>query len=375
MTAPRSKFVAVALILVAVASAAYVMSGGPARSHATELVADHAVPVRSALTTRGNVELSLNVVARTEPWSTVSVRARSSGQIESLGFEPGARVHKGDLLVQLDPLPFKAQLDQARGNAASARAQLDKAQADLVRFSQVLDKGFISKASFDAYRTTVEVARAGLQTSQAAEAVARLQLGYTRVVAPFDGVAGTPLAWPGAQVTANETDIVVLNQVQPIRVSFSIPEASLDAVRAAQSRGPVIVQASVPGEKGVMLSGRLEFIDNTVDVTTSTIVLKGRFENVDGRLTPGQFLEVRLPTVHLANVVSMPAEALQSSDKGDFVFVIGSDSKAHQRFVGIGPTTAGRIVVERGLQGGERIVTDGQLLLGEGSPVHIADKA
>lgn len=375
MNTLRKRLILVTAVFGVVAAAACMLAGSPATSHAAHPPEATSVPVKVALATRGDVELSLNVVARTEPWSTVSVRARSSGQLESLGFEPGARVGKGDLLAQLDPLPSRAQLDQARGNVASARAQLDKAQADLTRFSQVLDKGFISRASFDTYRTTVEVARATLQTSLATEAVARLQLGYTRIVAPFDGVAGTPLVWPGAQVIANDTDIVVLNQVQPIRVSFSIPEASLDAVRAAQALGPVVVRASVPGEKGAMLSGRLEFIDNTVDVTTSTIVLKGRFENADHRLTPGQFLQVSLPTVHLANVVSMPAEALQSTDKGDFVFVIGGDGKAHQRFVGVGATLAGRIVVDHGLEGGERVVTDGQLLLGEGSPVRVADKA
>ncbi|KAF1007281.1 MAG: Multidrug resistance protein MdtA [Luteibacter sp.] len=375
MGTARTRFVVVTIVLGLVALAAYAVGGSPASPPSSGHVVDDAVPVHVALTTRGDIDLSLSVVARTEPWSTVSVRARSSGQLESLDFEPGARVKKGDLLARLDPLPLQAQLDQARGNVASARAQLDKAQADLTRFRQVLDKGFISRASYDTYRTTVEVARATLQTSLAAEAGARLQWSYTRIVAPFDGVTGTPLAWPGAQVTANDTAIVVLNQVQPIRVSFSIPETSLDAVKAAQVRGPVVVQALVPGDKGAPLSGRLEFIDNTVDVTTSTIVLKGRFENRDGRLTPGQFLQVSLPTAHLANVVSMPAEALQSSDKGDFVFVVGSDGKAHQRFVGIGVTSAGRIVVDHGLEGGERIVVDGQLLLGEGRAVRFADKA
>ncbi|OOG46668.1 efflux RND transporter periplasmic adaptor subunit [Rhodanobacter sp. C01] len=372
MIVPWKKLWILALVLGVFAAAMYFTREHQAPDEAGHTAVETAVPVTSALATRGDIDLSLNVVARTEAWSTVTMQARSSGQLESLGFAPGTKVKKGGLLAQLDPLPFKAQLDQARGNADSARAQWDKAQADLKRYSQVLAKGYISRASFDTYQTNVEVARANLQTSEAAQEIAQLQLGYTRITAPFDGVTGLPLVWPGAQVTANSTDIVVLNQIEPIRISFSIPEASLAAVRDAQSRGPVAVQARLPGDNRALLHGTLEFVDNTVDVNTSTIVLKGRFENTDGRLTPGQFMQVSLPTVHLLSVVSMPAQALQSSDKGNFVFVIGADGKAHQRFVGIGPTTSGRIVIEHGLEAGERVVTDGQLLLSDGSAVRMA---
>ncbi|HEX7817157.1 efflux RND transporter periplasmic adaptor subunit [Dyella sp.] len=359
------------LVLMALAAATYLL--GDHRVPAAVAQTSHpAVPVRSALATRGDVDLSLSVVAHTEPWSTVTVRARSSGQLVALGFAPGARVSKGQWLARLDPLPFQAQLDQARGNAASARAQWDKARMDLQRYEQILAKGFISRANFDAFRTNVDVARANLQASQAAQTMAQLQLGYTRIEAPFDGVAGLPLVWPGAQVTAGTTGIVVLNQIEPMRISFSIPEASLPAVRAAQDRGPVVIQASIPGDNDAMLHGVLEFVDNTVDTSTSTIVLKGRFENADHRLTPGQFVQVRLSTVHLANVVSMPSEALQSSDKGDFVFVVSADGKAYQRFVAVGASSNGRIVVRQGLEAGERVVTDGQLLLSNGSPVRAA---
>jgi membrane fusion protein, multidrug efflux system len=332
-----------------------------------------AVPVKSALAIRGNLDLALKVVARTEAWSTVTVRARDSGELTALGFAPGAKVKKGELLAQLDPLPFQAQLDQANGNLAKAKAQFAKAQADYQRYSQVLAKGYVSRADFDAYQANVEVARANLQTNRAAQELAQLQLGYTRVTAPFDGVVGLPLVWPGAQVTADTTDIVVLNQIQPMRISFSVPEASLPAIRAELMHGPLTVQAQLPGDGHAPLQGKLEFIDNTVDVNTSTIVLKGRFENTDGRLTPGQFMQVSLPTSHLVDAISMPAQALQSSDKGNFVFVIGADGKAHQRFVDVGPTTDGRIVIDQGLQAGERVVMDGQLQLSDGSAVRVAD--
>ncbi|BDU21535.1 efflux RND transporter periplasmic adaptor subunit [Dyella sp. GSA-30] len=344
--------------------------GGDRSASKVAPAADNGVPVKIAVATLDDIDLSLTVVARTEAWSTVNVRARVSGQLESLGFKPGAKVHKGELLAQIDPLPFKAQIDQARANVASDQAKLDKAQADLQRYAQVLAKGFVSRTDYDTYKANVEVSHASLQGSIAALELARLQLSYVHIVAPFDGVTGLPQVWPGAQVSANATDIVVLNQIEPIRVTFSLPEGSLDAVRQAQAQSSVPIQAQLPGDGSVALQGTLDFIDNTVDPTTGTIVLKGRFENGDDRLTPGQFLQVKLPTRRLNHVVSVPASALQSSDKGDFVFVVGVDGKAHQRYLAAGPGSAGRIIVNKGLQAGERVVTDGQLLLTDGTAVH-----
>lgn len=339
----------------------------------TPRVSPVAIPVRSELATRGNLDLSLNAVARTEAWSTVTVRARNSGQLTSLAFTPGARVKKGDLLAQLDPLPYQAQLDQATGNVAKAEAQFQKAQADLERYSQILASGYISRTEFDTYQANVAVARATLQTNRASQEWAQLQLSYTRITAPFDGVVGLPQVWPGAQVTANSTDIVVINQIEPLRISFSVPETHLATIRTELMHGPVTVQARLSGADDTPLQARLEFIDNTVDVNTSTIVLKGRLDNPGGRLTPGQFMQVSIPTQHLANAVTMPSQALQNTYKGNFVFVIGADGKAHQRFVDIGPTTEGRMVVTQGLQAGERVVTDGQLALSDDTPVHVAD--
>lgn len=375
MSMPWKKIV---LIVVALAAGIVVIRYVPdshAGSTPVGAVVSRGVPVRVAVAARGDIDLALTVIARTEAWSTVAVRARVAGQLESLGFSPGAKVKKGDLLALLDPLPLKAQLDQARGHVASAQATLDKAQADLRRYDQVLAKGFVSRADYDTYKASVEVDQASLQTSRAALEWAQLQLSYTRIVAPFDGMTGLPQVWPGAQVAASTTDIVVLNQIEPIRITFSIPEGSLELVRAAQAHGSVTMQAQLPDSPGEPLQGTLDFIDNTVDPSTSTIVLKGRFENAGGRLTPGQFLQVKLPTTRLINAINVPASALQSSDKGDFVFVAGVDGKAHQRYVSVGPASAGRVVINKGLQAGEQVVTDGQLLLTDGIAVHPSDNA
>lgn len=334
--------------------------------------AAQAVPVKVARAVQGDLDLSIKVVGRVEAWSTVTLQPRVSGQLQQLAFAPGARVRKGDLLVQIDPSLLKAQLDQARGMVARDQAQLVKAQADLSRYTELLAKNFVSRSDFDTFKANLGVAKATLQSDQAAAELAQTQLDYTRIVAPFDAVAGSPLVWPGAQLSANSTNIVVLNQIEPVRVAFNIPEDALAAVRAGMLRGDVPVQANIPGDKTPPLQGKMDFIDNAVDTTTGTIVLKGRFENHDLQLTPGQFVQVNLPTTHLNNVISVPVEALQSSSKGSFVFIVGADSKVQQRYVTTGTISGQHAVIDKGVSAGETVVIDGQMLLVDGIAVQVA---
>ena len=365
----RKKIVLVVTVLLAIALAMYFGRGAGDSSKATRAPA--AVPVEVASATRGDIELSLKLVGRVEAWSTVSLRARVSGQLQSLSFTPGALVRKGSVLAQIDPRLLQAQLDQARGSVARDQALLQKAQADQRRYADMLARGFVSKADYDLYQANLAVARATLRSDRAAQELAQTQLDYARIVAPFDGVAGAPLVWPGAQISADSTDIVVLNQVEPVRVAFNIPEDSLPAVRDAQKHGALAVQVIVAGDQAAPLAGMLEFIDNAVDATTGTIVLKARFDNAEHRLTPGQFVQVSLPTTRLADVVSVPVQALQSSSSGSFVFVLGADGKVQQRCVTPGPTSAGRTVIDKGLQAGEQVITEGQMLLVDGSAVTV----
>ncbi|MBQ4855371.1 efflux RND transporter periplasmic adaptor subunit [Rhodanobacter sp. B2A1Ga4] len=359
------KIVLVVAVLLAIALAMHFRRGAGDSSKAVRTPA--AVPVEVASAIRGDVELSLKLVGRVEAWSTVSLRARVSGQLQSLSFTPGALVRKGSVLAQIDPRLLQAQLDQARGSVARDQALLQKAQADQRRYADMLARGFVSKADYDLYQANLAVARATLQSDRATQELAQTQLDYASIRAPFDGIAGAPLVWPGAQISADSTDIVVLNQVEPVRVAFNIPEDSLPAVRAAQASGAIVVQVTVSGDHGTPLAGTLEFIDNAVDATTGTIVLKARFDNAEHRLTPGQFVQVSLPTTRLAGVVSVPVHALQSSSSGSFVFVLAADGKVQQRYVTPGPTSAGRTVIDKGLKAGEQVVTEGQMLLVDGS--------
>ncbi|HEY9131361.1 MAG TPA: efflux RND transporter periplasmic adaptor subunit [Dyella sp.] len=340
--------------------------------HGSAAGAQQAVPVKVARAVQGDLDLSIKVVGRVEAWSNVTLQPRVSGQLQSLAFAPGAHVRKGDLLVQIDPSLLKAQLDQARGMVARDQAQLVKAQADLNRYTELLAKNFVSRSDFDTFKANLEVAKATLQSDQAAAELAQTQLDYTRIVAPFDAVAGSPLVWPGAQLTANSTNIVVLNQIEPVRVAFNVPEDALASVRAGMARGDVPVAARIPGDKSPALQGKMDFIDNAVDTTTGTIVLKGRFENHDLTLTPGQFVEVNLPTTRLTNVVSVPVEALQSSSNGSFVFVVGANNKVQQRYVTPGTVSGQHAVIDKGLAAGETVVIDGQMLLVDGTAVQVA---
>jgi len=359
------KIVLVMAALLAVAAAMYL--GRRAGTGTAIINMPTSVPVEVAKATQGDIELSLRLVGRVEAWSTVTLRSRVSGQLESLSFKPGTFVRKGSVLAQLDSRLLKAQLEQANGSVARDQALLQKAQADQQRYADMIDKGFVSKADYDLYKANLEVAKATLQSDQATQQLAQTQLDYAQIIAPFDGIAGAPLVWPGAQIKADDTDIVVLNQIEPVRVAFNIPEGSLPGVREARRNGTITVQVTVSGDHAAPLTGTLEFIDNAVDATTGTIVLKARFDNAGHRLTPGQFVQVSLPTTVLRDVVSVPVQALQNSSNGSFVFVLGEDGKVQQRYVTAGSTSAGRTVIEEGLKAGEQVVTEGQMQLVDGS--------
>lgn len=330
-----------------------------------------AVPVKVATATQGDVDLALTQVGSVQPWSTVSVSSQVDGQLQSLGFAPGAHVRKGQVIAQIDPRLLQAQVNQARGTVARDQANLVKAKSDIARYLPLLAKGYVAQTDVDAYRNNLGVAEAALQSDRAALELAQTQLGFTRIVAPFDGVLGAPLVYPGAVITANSTGIVVLNQSDPVWVAFALPQDSLPAVKQAQARGPVGVLAHVEGDSGKPISGTLDFINNAVDTTTSTITLKARFANADERLTPGQFLNVTLPTARIPNAVSVPVVALQSSSNGSFLFVVKPDLTVEQRPVTTGTSTADRVVIDKGLAAGERVVTEGQLQLVNGSHVRI----
>lgn len=333
-----------------------------------------ALPVKAAVAEQGDVDERLKVVGRAEATQTVSVRPRVSAQVASLEFTPGQKVKKGQLLLRLDPALLDAQLAQAEGVVKRDQAQLAKAQADLKRYQEISQQGYVAKIDLDSFKSALGIAEANLAADQAAAQVARTQRSFADITAPFDGVVGAALVYPGATVTANTTDLVVLNQVDPVRVAFALPEARLVDLRREIENRTLAVAAEVGDDGNQRVEGHLEFVDNAVDASTGTIVLKARYDNRDGRITPGQFITVSVPIRRLLAAVTVPVVALQNSPTGPFVYVIGADGTVSQRPVTPGAVIADRLVLEHGVVAGEKIVTEGQLALTPGAKVKVLDE-
>ena len=371
--------------LLAAAAVAWYLKSDPVRSDAARAVASNPsatanhgqgapVPVRLARIEPRTVPVALRLMGRAEAWSTVSLRARIDGQILAVEFQPGETVRRGQTMVRLDDRVPRSQEAQARANLARDKANLGKAVADLKRAEDLRGKGFVSSAQVDAARAAMQSLRATVEADQAAIDMARTQLDYTRITAPIDGVAGSILAFPGSIVKANDTPLVVINQVDPIHVQFSAPETRLAEIRQAEihqsgsAADGLAVRARIPGNEPVQLTGRLSFIDNAVDPTTGTIALKAEFANPMRQLTPGQFVEVEVLLRQLRDALVIPSEALQDGPNGSFVYVARNDGTVELRPVRIGPGGEGAtLVVSDGLVAGERVVVDGQLRLTPGA--------
>lgn len=367
---PWKKFVLVVVVLAAVGIAAHYLPGGGTSASKGQAATVAAVPVKVARAQRGNLDLSLKVIGSAEAYSTVNVQSRVDGQLLSLSFKPGGRVKQGETIIRIDPSLLQSQLDQALGNLAKDQAQLVNAQSLLKRYTPLLARGYVAQSDVDTFKANEGLYAASVKADNAAVELARTQLGYARIQAPVDSIAGAPLVYPGAQVSANSTNLVVLNQIHPIYITFSIPQSALAGLKASYARGALPVSAKIPGSKSAM-QATLDFINNAVDTTTGTIQLKASYPNTDDQLTPGQFVEVTLPTTRLTNVVTVPVVALQNSPNGSFVFVAAADGTVQQRMVTAGESSGDRIVIDKGLDGGEQVVTDGQLLLVNGTHVHI----
>lgn len=332
------------------------------------------VPVKLIELTPARVPIELRLVGRAEAASSVALRSRIDGQIMQVRFDAGQDVKKGQLLVLLDDRVQAAQLAQAKANLARDLANLQKADSDLKRSEELLQKGFVSSAQLDAARAAKASQQAVVAADRAAVQLASTQLGFARITAPIDGVAGNVLAYPGNIVKANDTQLVVINQIQPIKVQFSVPEARILELR--QDGKPLerlAVRAGVPGDTRQPLVGRIDFIDNTIDPSTGTIALKSVFENLDRRLTPGQFVELAVTLREIPDALLMPAEALQTGPMGSFVYVAKDDGTVEVRRIETISGNAADLIATAGLKAGEKIVVDGQLRLTPGARYQVPD--
>jgi multidrug efflux system membrane fusion protein len=357
-----------------------------------------AVPVSVTKAVSKSVPVEIQTVGNVEAYSTISVKAQIGGVLTRVGFEEGANVRKGDLLFVIDQRPYQAQVAQSEASINRDRAQLRAAQANLARdtaqqdyadgqskrYAELFEKGIMPKetseqmttqatalaGSVQADRAAIESVQANLAADQAALERARLDLEYCTITSPIDGRTGHLAVKQGNVVKANDVELVTINQLRPIFVTFSVPEINLPTIKAHMSSGRIDVQAVAEGDS-TGETGKLTFIENAVDSATGTIRMKATFDNPDSRLWPGQFVRVVLRLNVSANAVVLPLPALQTGQDGKFVFVLKPDMTVDARPVVAGRTVDRDVVIEKGINAGETVVTEGQLRLAQGSKVQV----
>lgn len=337
---------------------------------------DGPIPVLLADVGRRDVPIYLDGLGTVQAFNTVTVRPQVSGQLMSVAFTEGQTVKAGDLLAQIDPRSFEAQLQQTQAQKAQNEALLNTAKRDLQRFSELVGDGYVSKQQLDTQAQTVAQAEATVRANEAAVQNARVSLGYARITAPISGITGLRLVDVGNIVEAGAaTGIVVVTQVTPISVVFTLPEQSLAQIRAAGGQALTALAFDRDNSRQVA-SGELSVIDNQIDQTTGTIRLKATFANQDRALWPGQFVNMRLLVRTEKNGLVIPASAVQRGPSGDFVYVEKADDKggriADKRDVTVARSENGTALIAKGLNDGDRIVVEGQYRLQPGSKIRLA---
>jgi multidrug efflux system membrane fusion protein len=312
-------------------------------------------------------------IGTVQAFNSVLVRARVDGQLDSVTFTQGQDVKAGDVLAQIDPRPYQAALAQAKAAKAKTEALLGNARLDLQRYTKLAQTSAATQQSVDTQKSLVGQLEATLQADEATIENADVQLGYTTIRAPFAGRTGLRLIDPGNMVRAADlSGIVVIAQLQPIYVAFSLPQQVLPGVKTAESRGQVPVTAFDSDRDTLLAEGLLSVVDNQIDPQTGTVKLRGTFLNADGRLWPGQFVNVRLQLDIRMGATVVPAPAIQRNNTETFVFVIAADQTIEVRPVRVGHVTSRMALVESGLEVGEGVVVTGQDRLRQGSRVVVS---
>jgi multidrug efflux system membrane fusion protein len=357
------------------------------------------IPVIVGTTTQKTVPVQLRAIGNVQAYSTVTVKSRVPGQIMRVYFKEGDDVKKGALLFMIDPRPFEATLKQAEANLQRDMAQVKQAeanlerdmaqeknaQADADRYKMLFEKGVVARQQYDKFRTDWEALVATLQADRAAKANAeaavladraavenaKLQLNYCSIHSPMDGRTGNLIVQEGNIIKDNDANLVVINQITPIYVTFSVPEQYLGEIKKYMGAGKLKVEAIVPNNEASPYQGFISFVDNAVDTATGTIKMKGTFHNSERRLWPGQFVNVVLSLTTEPNAIVVPSQAIQTGQEGQYVFVVKPDFTVESRPVVIGQTVNNETVVQKGLNADEKVVTDGQLRLYPGARVEI----
>ena len=367
---PQTAAAGVLIIVVLVLAASALMAGGCRRGSAAGR-GPAPIPVQIERATTQTVPITQAAIGAVQSLRTVTIKSQVDGVLAQVHFKEGADVAAGDPRITLDRRPYENNLRSARADLANARAQAEHAGAEAERYQRLDQQQAISKEQLAQLLTEAESAQAQVQVREAAVVNAELQLSYTAITAPIAGRTGQLNLHEGALVKANDngSSLVTINQLAPIAVAYSVPEASLASLRAALAAGAVAVTARPHDGVGRPIEGRLDFIDNAVDATTGTIVLKAVFANTDHALWPGEFVDVVTRLGEEANVVVVPASAVQTGQRGSQVFVVKPDRTVDLRAVETGRSANGLTVIRSGVKTGETVVTDGQVRLVPGARI------
>jgi membrane fusion protein, multidrug efflux system len=330
------------------------------------------VPVTTATVVQKSMPVQIGVIGSAEPVSTVSIRSQTTGQLTSVNFTEGDEVTKGQLLFSLDRRPLEAAVEQAQANLARDEAQAANAAAMAKRYQDLANRGIATREQVDTSNASLAALNATVAADRAALENARVQLEYATITAPITGQTGALMVHEGNLVRANDsTALVVINQIMPIQVAFSIPEARLTELKRYMARGALRVMAAPPNDDAPPAAGRISFIDNSVDPATGTIKVKGTFPNADRRLWPGQYVNVTVELTTEKNATVVSTQAVQAGQQGPFVFVVKPDQTVELRNVVVTRTAAADTVIASGLEPGETVVTDGQIRLVPGSKISV----
>jgi len=345
---------------------------GPDPAHAARSTRP-AVPVSVTIASRQDVPIYLTGLGTAQALFTVGIHAQVDGKLQDVFFKEGQRVKKGDVLAKIDPRLYQAALDQAKARKAQDDAALVAAQKDLARFQTLVLKNAETQQNVDQQQAKVDQTKAAIAADIAAIETAQTNFDYTDVVATTDGRMGMRMVDPGNIVHASDQGVIaILTQTEPTAVVFTLPAQTLDEVRQAMARGDVEVAAYDRDNVNLLSLGKLATIDNLIDQTTANYRLKAMFKNEDEKLWPGQFVNARLLLEIRQNVVVIPPPAVQRGPHGLFAWVVKPDNTVEARPIQTGTTTGDRTIVTSGIDGGDRVVTDGQYKLQVNAPVSIA---
>ncbi|SEM06480.1 membrane fusion protein, multidrug efflux system [Syntrophus gentianae] len=341
----------------------------------TKAEKERLVPVTVTPAILKEVPIEIKTFGNVQARSSVQVKSEVDGILAKVHFRKGRNIRRGDLLFTIDPRSYQAALDQAKANLVRDRALEENALVNAARFQELFKRGLISRSDNDKARADAAALSATVRGNRAAIASASLQVERCSIRSPINGKAGDLLTHEGTLIKANDVPMVAINQIQPIEVFFSVSQAELPEIRSAMTQGILKVKAGLPQDSNPPEEGELFFIDNAIDKGTGTVRLAGIFSNDREVLWPGQYVSVTLVLGIRKDALVVPAVAIQTGQEGKFVFVVKEGDTVEVRPVMVQMTSGTEAVIEKGLQAGERVVTDGQLGLVPGARIKIKTAA